>query len=159
MRKIVIRLSTVFVLMLAILSGASLFWVSQQVQQLEREQRVMHQQVSSEQEGIRVLSAEWDYLNRPERLEYLSSRYLKTMELVEPENLLNDANLVPEKQALEEEEEGSIISVVHPVSKPEITKRPTVVRDIPQEPIEDSVSKKTDDFKSILDQIVAGDHE
>ncbi|MCB1551243.1 MAG: hypothetical protein KDJ26_04490 [Alphaproteobacteria bacterium] len=159
MRKIVIRLSTVFVLMLAILSGASLFWVSQQVQQLEREQRVMHQQVSSEQEGIRVLSAEWDYLNRPERLEYLSSRYLKTMELVEPENLLNDANLVPEKQALEEEEEGRIISVVHPVSKPEITKRPTVVRDIPQEPIEDSVSKKTDDFKSILDQIVAGDHE
>ncbi|HPQ50898.1 MAG TPA: hypothetical protein PKZ89_04430, partial [Alphaproteobacteria bacterium] len=108
MRKIVIRLSTVFVLMLAILSGASLFWVSQQVQQLEREQRVMHQQVSSEQEGIRVLSAEWDYLNRPERLEYLSSRYLKTMELVEPENLLNDANLVPEKQALKKRKRGAL---------------------------------------------------
>ena len=48
--------------------------------------------------------------------------------------------------------------MVHPVSKPEITKRPTVVRDIPQEPIED-LYRKTDDFKSILDQIVAGDHE
>jgi len=103
-RKFVVKLSTVFVLFLAILSGSALFWVSQKVQQLEREQRTMHQKVASEEEGIRVLTAEWDYLNRPDRLEALAARYLKTMEPVAPEDLLKSANAVPEKG---EEDEGA----------------------------------------------------
>lgn len=102
MKKFVIKLSTVFVLLLVILSGSSLFWVSQKVQQLEREQRVMRQKVASEEEGIRVLTAEWDYLNRPDRLEALAAKYLGSMEPVAPENLLQNANAIPEKSDEEE---------------------------------------------------------
>lgn len=103
MRGFVVKLSTVFVLLLAIVTGSALFWVSQKVQQLEREQRTMQQKVASEEEGIRVLAAEWDYLNRPDRLEALAARYLKAMEPVAPEDLLKNANAVPEKG---DEEEG-----------------------------------------------------
>ncbi len=159
MRKFVLRLSTLFVLMVAVLSGVALFWVSQQVQQLERDQRLIRQQVSSEQEGIRVLSAEWDYLNRPERLEYLANRYLKNMERVAPENLLSNANALPQKLDAEEETSG-IIQVVAPEKKPSsIKKISRKVDDVPQAPIRDNVSAAKNDFDSVLKQIEAGADE
>ncbi len=158
MRKFVLRLSTVFVLMLAVLSCVALFWVSQKVQQLERDQRLIHQQVSSEKEGIRVLSAEWDYLNRPERLENLANRYLKGMERVAPENLLSNASAIPQK--LDTGDEDAIIQVVEPAKKPAaVEKKIKKVDDIPQAPIHDSVSATKNDFNSVLKQIEAGDDE
>lgn len=41
----------------------------------------LEQKISEEQEGIRVLRAEWSYLNQPERLQELATRYtnLKTL--------------------------------------------------------------------------------
>lgn len=41
-----------------------------------RVQTITHQ-IASEQESIRVLRAEWSYLNQPERLQELAQRYTK----------------------------------------------------------------------------------
>lgn len=150
MKKFVLRLSTLAVMMMAVLSGVSLFWVSQEVQQLERKQRVIRQQVSGEEEGIRVLSAEWDYLNRPERLEALANRYLGAMGPVEPENLLRSASAVPEKQEFQDED-NAIVQVVQPVAKPQNIRK--IPEDVPAASINDKKSGSTDDFSDVLGQI------
>ena len=49
--------------------GALLFTVSQDVQSIERDIRTVDNSVDNEKEALRVLRAEWHYLNRPDRLE------------------------------------------------------------------------------------------
>ncbi|PZP56719.1 MAG: energy transducer TonB [Micavibrio aeruginosavorus] len=95
--KYVIRLTSLTALLLALLSGASLFWVSQQVQQVEREQRQLVQANSQEEESIRVLKAEWDYLNRPERLEELSTKYLN-MAPVSADTMIQSISAIPDPE-------------------------------------------------------------
>ncbi len=95
--RYMIKLSSLTALLLALLSGASLFWVSQQVQQVEREQRQLIASLDQEEESIRVLKTEWDYLNRPERLEELSSRYLK-MAPVSADTLVQSISAIPEPE-------------------------------------------------------------
>lgn len=162
MKKFVMRLSTVAVLILAVLSGVSLFWVSQQVQQLEREQRMIRQQVASEQEGIRVLVAEWDYLNRPERLERLVVRYLDDMQTVQPENLLTNVSDVPEKPLPLADEGEAILSAsvsasgskLAPVAAKKAEKK--IVRDIPDARIAEDRVSSGKDFNAVLDEIEEG---
>ncbi|MAF68937.1 MAG: hypothetical protein CMH25_06290 [Micavibrio sp.] len=55
-----------------VVTGVMLFVVSQKVQQTERDISAQKQQLSLEKESLRVLQAEWAYLNRPDRLENLS---------------------------------------------------------------------------------------
>ena len=66
------RLSGFFFLFIAVGCGALLFWTSQSVQRAEQRLVKVQQSNDAEQETLRVLSAEWDYLNRPERLETLT---------------------------------------------------------------------------------------
>ena len=66
------RLSGLLSLSLAIFCGGLLFWTSQSVQRAERNLSRVSQGDAGEVEALRVLSAEWDYLNRPERLERLT---------------------------------------------------------------------------------------
>jgi hypothetical protein len=66
------RLSGLLCLSLAIFCGGALFWTSQSVQRAENRLSKILQGNFGEQEALRVLSAEWDYLNRPERLEQLT---------------------------------------------------------------------------------------
>ncbi len=90
-----VRLSVLFAVILAALSGAALFWTSQSVQQAEDDLRRAEREVVREQESLRVLRAEWDYLNSPERLEELALDYL---DMVPPGGgeVLPDAALLPE---------------------------------------------------------------
>lgn len=106
--KYVIRLTSLTALLLALVSGSSLFWVSQQVQQVEREQRQLMVTNLQEEESIRVLKAEWDYLNRPERLEELSAKYLN-MAPVSADTLVQSISAIPEP------EDPSMLPQEHPI--------------------------------------------
>lgn len=60
----------------AAITGAALLHTSQDVQQAEEELRAIQTALESERESIRVLEAEWGYLNNPARLEMLARQYL-----------------------------------------------------------------------------------
>lgn len=152
MKRFKIKLSSFLSFALATVLGSSLFWVSQQVQQLEREQRELVEQIGSENEGIRVLSAEWDYLNRPDRIEALAAKYLKTMTPVTPDNLLVNARAVPEPQVLQGEDDSPVL-----VSTGDVKEKKEGDRSVPAvsaapepRPIRDSNDLKLTDFGTVL---------
>lgn len=95
--RYMIRLTSLTALLLAVLAGAALFWVSQQVQQVEREQRQLLVGIDQREESIRVLKAEWDYLNRPERLEELANKYLN-MTPVTADTMIQSISAIPEPE-------------------------------------------------------------
>jgi hypothetical protein len=71
------RKSTMLWLTLAAFSGAALFHTSQKVHD-EREMMVkLNLAIAKEEESLRVLNAEWSYLNQPSRLEKLVKAHLK----------------------------------------------------------------------------------
>ena len=77
---------------LASLSGIALLYTSQKVQQAEGRLGDIKRAVEEEQEAIRVLRAEWAYLNSPARLELLAEEFLA----IEP----NDpARMMPRQRA------------------------------------------------------------
>jgi hypothetical protein len=63
-------------LMLTVAVGAALFMLKYKVQDLENELVGKQQQIVRDQSAIRVLQAEWTYLNDPGRLRRLSEEYL-----------------------------------------------------------------------------------
>tara|TARA_B100001123_G_C14771497_1_gene812886 strand:+ start:73 stop:375 length:303 start_codon:yes stop_codon:yes gene_type:complete len=67
---------------LVIAAAAGLFRLKHEVQQLEAELISLDRTLIEQREAIRVLNAEWSYLNRPERLLTLSDRYLNLVPLV-----------------------------------------------------------------------------
>jgi cell division protein FtsL len=68
--------ATAFWSLLAALVGFGLFHVKYQVQALEDRLAKLNRAIVREQEQIHVLRAEWTYLDRPERIEELSKKYL-----------------------------------------------------------------------------------
>lgn len=70
------RISNLLSLLLATFFGVLLFWTSQSVQNKENELAKARKELAHEQETVRVLSVEWDYLTRPQRLEKLASEQL-----------------------------------------------------------------------------------
>lgn len=70
------RISTLLSVGGAIAAGALLFWTSQNVQQAEDKLYTLNRGVAYEKQSIRVLNAEWAYLNRPDRIEYLAHEFL-----------------------------------------------------------------------------------
>ncbi|PJB70592.1 MAG: hypothetical protein CO093_07380 [Alphaproteobacteria bacterium CG_4_9_14_3_um_filter_47_13] len=72
----IFSLSTLAIITGAVAAGALLFWTSQTVQQAEDKLSRLQKAVENEKQSIRVLHAEWDYLNRPVRLESLAAEYL-----------------------------------------------------------------------------------
>lgn len=67
------RISGIISVLVAIFCAAILFWTSQSVQRAEKKLSDVTSYSLNEKESLRVLSAEWDYLNRPDRLEELTS--------------------------------------------------------------------------------------
>jgi hypothetical protein len=70
------RLGTVFWLVLVLAAGFTTFKVKYAVQDIEDELSRTRRQTIAEQQEIRVLTAEWTYLNQPERLAELNRRFL-----------------------------------------------------------------------------------
>ena len=62
---------------LAVVAGALLFKTSQQVTDGRQHLANITADIRREEDSLRVLQAEWSYLNQPDRLEKLSAQYLK----------------------------------------------------------------------------------
>jgi hypothetical protein len=70
-----IRVGTLFWLVLVSTTGFAMFGVKYQVQALEEELARTKRASAAEEHEIRVLEAEWAYLTRPEMLEAMSRRF------------------------------------------------------------------------------------
>jgi hypothetical protein len=70
------RKTTLLWLVLAVICGAGIFRTSQRVHEEHEKIAALNIEITKEQESLRVLNAEWSYLNQPERLEKLSKIYL-----------------------------------------------------------------------------------
>lgn len=57
-------------------AGAGLFFLKYSVQQQEADLAAMRAQYLEDQKALRVLKAEWTYLNSPQYLQVLARRYL-----------------------------------------------------------------------------------
>ncbi|HEV8679434.1 MAG TPA: hypothetical protein VGQ90_08675 [Stellaceae bacterium] len=69
------RVGAVFWLVLVLLAGFTTFKVKHAVQDVEDQLNRVRKQTIAEQQEIRVLTAEWTYLNQPERLAELNRRF------------------------------------------------------------------------------------
>ena len=72
-----IRLGALVWLLLVVVAGFVTFKVKYAVQDIEDELNRVRRQTSAEQQETRVLTAEWTYLNQPERLAELNKRFLQ----------------------------------------------------------------------------------
>jgi hypothetical protein len=70
------KLSAVFWLVLVLVAGFTTFKVKYAVQDIEDELNRVRRHTIVEQQEVRVLTAEWTYLNQPERLAELNRRFL-----------------------------------------------------------------------------------
>jgi cell division protein FtsL len=59
------------------ISVVGLFQVKYKVYNLKRDLSEINRQLAADRSSIRVLKAEWAYLNKPERVEKLASKHLK----------------------------------------------------------------------------------
>jgi hypothetical protein len=71
-----IRPSTVFWSAAVILVGYALFQVKYEVMQQESELARVTKKIAESREAVRVLNAEWSFLNQPARLSELAKRHL-----------------------------------------------------------------------------------
>jgi len=73
------RFAPLFWLVLILLAGGTLMKISYEVDAKEHELRHLNAQLAADEDSIRVLRAEWAYLNQPQRLEKLSAKYLTAL--------------------------------------------------------------------------------
>jgi len=71
------KLGVVFWLGLVLVSGFTTFKVKHAVQEIDDELTRVRKHVIAEQQEMRVLAAEWTYLNQPERLAELNRTFLQ----------------------------------------------------------------------------------
>lgn len=117
-----IRLRTVFMFLLAVLSGALLLHTSQNVHDTEVELAKIQDEVNREKDSIRLLKTEWAYLNSPDRLETLARQYLNFVP-TDPTAISTDGTQVPPKidPLLDNQIEGQPVSYTSPKAP---TKKP-----------------------------------
>ena len=108
------RISNILSFLVATICGVLLFWTSQAVQHKEDQLSEIRHKLTQETETIRVLSVEWDYLNRPQRLEQLARDQLG-MEQPSAKGVVSAASQIPEPMF---EEEGIMQSVSMEPAKP-----------------------------------------
>lgn len=70
-----IRFINLLLVMAVIGLSVGLYDIKYRAESADRHARQLEQRIAKEQEAIRVLRAEWSYLNQPERLQELASRY------------------------------------------------------------------------------------
>lgn len=71
-----IRLSTILWVVMLITGACGLYMVKYKVQSVRAEVIATERQLAEEKRNMHVLTAEWAYLTRPERLRTLAGKYL-----------------------------------------------------------------------------------
>lgn len=71
-----IRLTSLLWIALLVVAGGTVMRVSYQVRHVEKHLTELGRSVQQERQTIRVLDAEWDTLNDPQRIDGLAKRYL-----------------------------------------------------------------------------------
>jgi cell division protein FtsL len=117
------RISNILSFAVATICGVLLFWTSQAVQHKEDQLSEIRHKLTQETETVRVLSVEWDYLNRPQRLEQLARDQLG-MEQPSAKEVVRTASDIPEPVF---EEEGIVQAVSLEPAKP-VAPKPEIVQ-------------------------------
>ncbi len=112
-----IRLRTIFVFLLAGLSGALLLHTSQSVHNTEGQLNKITADVNREKESIRLLRTEWAYLNSPPRLEKLARQYLG-LSPSNPTLMKTDGDSIPPKPLVSDVEAQPVSYAPVPRAKP-----------------------------------------
>jgi cell division protein FtsL len=71
-----IRVTTLLWIALLMVAGGTVMHVSYQVRQVERHLSQLNRDTRQEQDKLRILTAEWETLNDPQRIDELSKRHL-----------------------------------------------------------------------------------
>lgn len=96
------RISNILSFTIAIVCGVLLMWTSQAVQDKEGQLASIKAKLAHETDTMRVLTVEWDYLNRPQRLEELARTQLG-MEAPAASEVVRNVSDIPEPMMIEEE--------------------------------------------------------
>ena len=70
-----IRLISLFALIALIAVSTGLYKLKYKVQHLDTQAIALQKQILAEREAIRLLEADWAYLNQPDRLQALAARH------------------------------------------------------------------------------------
>lgn len=88
------RIAGLLFLLTAASAALLLFYVKQQVREMEKELELVHRGILDHQVAIQVLKTEWSYLNQPARLAELASRHLG-LQPVSAEQIIRLEDLPP----------------------------------------------------------------
>ncbi len=93
----IVRKGTLFCMLIAAAGAGIMFMVAHQAQLREHELDRLQHAIRNARESIAVLEAEWAYLNQPQRLQQLGTRYLNMAPLT-PDRIvrLEDLPLRPQ---------------------------------------------------------------
>jgi len=75
------RVASILLFLTAAGAALFLFYIKQQVREMEEELGIAQSNILRHQEAIQVLRTEWSYLNRPARIAELAERYLDLQQL------------------------------------------------------------------------------
>jgi hypothetical protein len=123
-----IRLSAIVWVVVLALLGIGLFQVKYNVQSKERELREVRRQIDSNLNSIRVLEAEWSYLNDPLRLADLTRRHTDLVPTTPGQ--IGDLSALPAR-----------IEDAAPEETAPMPAEPPLVSSAPQAPAEQSVEQ------------------
>lgn len=70
------RLSSIFWIVMFVCAASALYAVKYRVQEMDSEIASLRAQIQAEKQSIHVLSAEWAFLTRPERVRRLAEKHL-----------------------------------------------------------------------------------
>ena len=121
------RKTTLLSLVLALFCGTGIFHTSQKVHDEREKIATIEAAIGKEEESLRVLNAEWSYLNQPTRLEKLAKTYLhmvpmKGGQFVKVENIPLRSATVAEAAPTPEEKKAEEKKVEEKkTAKPQIT--------------------------------------
>lgn len=116
-----LRFVTVFFLILVAGVSVGLYHVKYSVDRMERQAMALKTEIADEAEAIRILEAEWSALNRPERLQQLSDRFLD-LRPIEAAQISDFADLPARAPDLEGADGSADVVAAVPRSRPDYAK-------------------------------------